>query len=151
AYSENLIGGALLVAPIEWVLHEPILAMNLAALITVPLSALGAYVLARRLGLSVAASAVCGLVFGFAPPRFLRMEQAHLTAVQWIPFSLAYAHTYLNTGRARDLRVAILFFTAEVLASGHGAVFLSAALLGLVLYRFALGGRISLRTLAANI
>lgn len=144
AYSENLIGAALLVAPVEWVVQDPFLGFNLAALITVPLCALGAFVLARRLGLDSASAWICGLVFGFAPPRFLRIDQLHLTAVQWIPFCLAYAHTYASTGRAVDLRVALAFLSVQILSSGHGAVFLLSALAGLVVYHLATGGRLRL-------
>ena len=128
AYSENLIGAALLVAPVHWLLQEPLLTMNLAALATVPLCALGAFVLARRLELSLPAAWICGLVYGFAPPRFLRLDQAHLTAVEWIPYCLAYAHTYVKTRRPYDLRVAIAFLSLQALTSGHGAVFLIFAL-----------------------
>jgi len=51
AYSENLIGSALLVAPVMWLTHNPVLTMNVAALITIPLCAIGGYVLGRKLGL----------------------------------------------------------------------------------------------------
>jgi hypothetical protein len=128
AYSENLIGVALLVAPLAWALQNPVLTMNVAALASVPLCAIGAFVLARRLGLSAAAAWICGLVYGFAPPRFLRIDQAHLTAVEWIPFSLAFAHAYVSTGRKNDLRLAIAFLSLQALSSGHGAVFLLVAL-----------------------
>src|SRR5712692_10204276 len=143
AYSENLIGSALLAAPVYWLTHNPVLTMNVADLITVPLCGLGAYVLARRLGIGPGGAALSGLVYAFAPPRFLRLDQAHLTAVEWIPFSLAYAHAYLDTGRRRDLHLAIGFFTLQVLTSGHGAVFLTSALLGLIAFRLALGGRLA--------
>jgi hypothetical protein len=139
AFSENLIGSALLVAPLLWLTHNPVLTMNVAALITVPLCALGAYVLARRLGIGVAGAALAGLIFGFSPPRFLRLDQLHLTSVEWIPFSLAFAHAYLDHRKRRDLWIAIAFFTVQALTSGHGAVFLAITLLGLFLYRIALG------------
>ncbi len=139
AYSENLIGSAALVAPVLWLTHNPVLTMNVAALITVPLCALGAFVLARRLAVSLPGAVIAGLVYGFSPPRFFRLDQLHLTSVQWIPFSLAYASTYLTGGRARDLRIAIAFFALQALTSGHGAVFLALALGALAIYRLALG------------
>ena len=142
AFSENLIGAAMLVAPLQWILQDPFLVFNITSLLTVPLCALGAYLLARRLGLGEPAAWICGLVFGFAPPRFLRIDQAHLTAVEWIPFCLAYAHTYASSGRKRDLRVALAFLSLQILTSGHGAVFLLATLAGGALYVLATGGRI---------
>ena len=88
---------------------------------------------------------ICGLVFGFAPPRFLRIDQLHLTSVQWIPFCLAYAHRYVRTRRAFDLRVALAFLSLQLLTSGHGAVFLLAALAGLVVYLLATGEPVQFR------
>jgi hypothetical protein len=145
AYSENLIGSAFFAAPIIWLTGEPVLAMNLAALITCVLCGLGAYLLARRLHLSVGAAFVCGIIFAFAPPRFFRMGQVHMTAVQWIPFSLACLHTYLDSGRRRDLLLAIGFFSLQALASGHGAVYLFLATVALITWRVLLGTPLALR------
>jgi hypothetical protein len=135
AFSENLIGSSLIAAPIIWLGGGPVLAMNLVALSSIPLSALGGFLLARELDASPHAALVAGLVFGFAPPRFFRLDQIHLTTVHWIPFALAFAHAYLKRGRPRDLRLALAFFTLQALCSGHGAIFLLVALLALLLYQ----------------
>lgn len=145
AYSENLIGSALLVAPVEWITGNPVLTMNVAAIVTIPLCAFGAYLLARKLGISVWGAAIAGLVYGFSPPRFFRLDQLHLTNVQWIPYSLAYAHAYLDGRRARDLRLAIGFFSLQALTSGHGAVFLLVAVALLAIYRVVFGEHFDLR------
>ena len=139
AYSENLIGAALLVAPVQWLMQNPWLTFNLSVLATIPACALGGFVLARRLGASSTAAWICGLIYGFAPPRFLRIDQAHLTSVAWIPFCLAYVHSYLATGRRTDLRIAIAFLSLQVLTSGHGAVFLLFALGVLLIVELATG------------
>src|SRR5678815_1157947 len=52
AYSENLIGSAFFAAPIIWLTGEPVLAMNLTALITCALCGVGAFMLARRVHVS---------------------------------------------------------------------------------------------------
>jgi hypothetical protein len=139
AYSENLIGDVIVAAPVLWTTGNSVLALNVVALTSCLLCAVGAYVLARRLGASRPAAVLCGIVFAFAPPRFLRIGQLHLTVVQWIPFSLAFLHAYLDQGRPRDLRLAVACFTLQVLSSGHGAVFAAMSLGGLLVYRFALG------------
>jgi hypothetical protein len=139
AYSENLIGSALIAAPIIWLTGDTVLAMNLVALSSCVLSGSGAYLLARRLGIGVLGAVVSGLIFAFAPARFFRMSQIHLTAMQWIPFALAYLHDYFKEGRARDLRIAIGFATLQVLCGGHGAIFLGAAAIALAIYEL-LGG-----------
>ncbi|MBM3780965.1 MAG: hypothetical protein FJW29_04710 [Acidobacteria bacterium] len=135
AYSENLIGSALLSAPVQWLTGNAVLALNLVSMLTVVLSGAGAYRLGRALGLSRAASVVAGVAFAFAPPRFVRMGQLHLTAIQWIPFALASLLDYLNHGRRRDVLLAVAFATLEALSSGHGAVFLLVAVVLLLAYR----------------
>jgi hypothetical protein len=139
AYSENLIGSAFFAAPILWLTGNAVLAMNLTALLTCVLCGTGAFFLARRLNMSVAAAFLCGLVFAFAPPRFIRIGQLHMTAVQWIPFSLAFLHTYMDRGTRRDLLLAIACFSLQALSSGHGAAYLVVAIVALLAWRFLFG------------
>jgi hypothetical protein len=144
AYSENLIGLALFSAPVQWLTGNPVLAMNVAALLACLMCGVGAYVLAARLGLSSRAALICGLVFAFSPARFVRTGQLHVGAVQWIPFTLAYLHAYLDRGGKWNLRLAAAFFALQALTSGHGAVFLTAAAGGLIAYRCLLGEPLAL-------
>ena len=134
AYSENLVGSAIVAAPILWTTGNPVLAMNLVALLAAAMCGVGAYALARQVGLAPAAAIVSGLVFAFSPPRFLRLDQLHLATMQWVPFGLASLHAYLDGGRPFDLRLAAAFFTLQALTSGHGAVFLASAMLALVTF-----------------
>jgi hypothetical protein len=143
AFSENLLGSTLFAAPVLWTTGDPILALNVVALSSIVLSALGGFVLARRLGLGTAAALLCGMAFAFSPARFFRLGQLHMTTIQWVPFCLAFVHAYLDGGRRRDLRIALAFFTVQVLTSGHGAVFLLVALVCLLGYRFLLGEQFS--------
>ena len=151
AYSENLIGSALIAAPVIWLTGDAVLAMNLVALSSCLLCGLGAYLLARRLGIGALGAVLAGIVFAFAPARFFRMSQIHLVAMQWIPFALASLHSYFDTGRARDLRLAIGFATLQVLCGGHGAVFLGVAGIGLVLDRLVRGEPVALLQRARDI
>jgi len=139
AYSENLLGSVPFAAPVLWLTGNPVLALNVVALLSVVLCGLGAYVLARRLGMGTAGALLCGLVFAFSPARFFRIGQLHLTTVQWMPFGLASLHAYLDEGRGRDLKLAAFFFTLQALATGHGAVFLAVAMCLLVVFRLATG------------
>ena len=145
AYSENLIGSALFAAPIIWLTGDLVLAMNLVALLTCMLCGTGAYLLARRWHLSPHAAFICGIVFAFAPPRFFRMGQLHTTAVQWIPFTLAFLHSYLERGRRRDLLLALACWTLQVLSSGHGAAFLAVAIVILLAWRLVFGQPVTWR------
>ena len=139
AYSENLIGSAFFAAPVIWLTGDPMLAMNLVALLTCVLCGTGAYLLARRLHVSVTGAFICGCIFAFAPPRFIRIGQLHMTAVQWIPFALAFLHTYFERGTRRDLLLAIGCFSLQALSSGHGAAYLFVSIVCLLAWRFAFG------------
>jgi hypothetical protein len=139
AYSENLIGASIFSAPVWWATGNGVLAMNVAALASCALCGAGAWLLARRAGLSASAAFLAGVVFAFTPPRFLRLPQLHLAMIQWVPFALAFLHAYLDGGRPRDLRLAALFFSLQALTSGHGAVFTAVAGAALIVYRTALG------------
>ena len=139
AYSENFIGSALLAAPVLWLTGNPVLAFNLIALTSVVLCGMGAFFLARTLRVSAAGATLAGIVFAFSPARFLRIDQLHLGPIQWIPFCLAYLVRYLDDGRPRDLRIAVVFFTLQALTTGHGTVFLVVAVLTLVGCRLAYG------------
>ena len=102
----------------------------------------GGFLLARRLHVGVAGAFICGLIFAFAPPRFFRLGQLHLTAVQWIPFSLAFLHTYLERGTRRDLLRAAACFSLQALSSGHGAAYLLVSTIALLGWHAARGGGI---------
>lgn len=145
AYQENLIGSAFFAAPVLWLTGNPVLAANVVSLLACVLCGLGAYVLARRVGIGETGALLCGVIFAFSPPRFLRFPQTHLAVVQWIPFSLASLHAYLEGGRRRELLLATAFFTLQVVSSGHAGVFLVVAVLLMVAYRLALGEPILLK------
>src|SRR4029077_3173625 len=115
AYSENLIGSTPFAAPVLWLTGNPVLAMNAVALASCVLCGLGAFFLARRIGVSTPASVLSGIVFAFSPPHFFRFDQLHLATVQWLPFCLAFLHTYLKDGRPRDLQAAAALFTLQAL------------------------------------
>jgi hypothetical protein len=142
AYSENLIGSAFVAAPFFWSTGNAVLAMNLVAMSSVVLSGLGTYVLARGIGMGPAAALAGGIIFAFSPARFFRFAQLHLTALQWMPFTLAALHGYFESGKRWQLRLAIALFTLQALTSLHGAVFLSIAVAVFLVHRAALGAPI---------
>ena len=136
AYSENLIGSSLLAAPVIWLTGNTILGMNLVALFSVAAGAFGAFLLARRLGLSAAAALLAGIVWGFTPPRFFRMDQLPISSVQWIPFALWALHAYFDTRRSRYLKIAVAVYSLQALTSGHGAAMLTLAIGMLLVWKW---------------
>lgn len=151
AYSEHLLGSAVVGAPFLLATDNPVLAMNVVVLLSCVLSGAGSFLLARQLGIGSAGAFVAGVVFAFAPPRFTRLAQLHLATVQWIPFCLAFLHRYLQRGRSRDLRVALAFFALQSVTSGHGGLFLFLALLALGAYLVARRALPAPRTLMRDV
>ena len=151
AYSENLIGSSLIAAPVLWMTGNPVLAMNLVALVSSVLNALGAFSLARRLGITGTGATLSGLVYAFTPPVFLRLDQLHLVALPWIPFALGRFHSYLERGRRRDLWLTILFFVLQALTSGHGAVFAALSLGVVFVWRLLSVGRTDLLRIGRDV
>lgn len=139
AFAENLLGSALISSPVIWISGNPVLGLNIVMLITCALCGLGAYYLGRRVGMTALGALLTGTIFAFAPPHFGRLSQPHLNAVQWLPFTLASLHAYLDGGRRRNLWLAVAFFTLQALASGHGAVYATLCVAALLLYRVAFG------------
>ncbi|HEY7172787.1 MAG TPA: PA14 domain-containing protein [Vicinamibacterales bacterium] len=139
AYGENVIGLAIFSAPVVWLTGNLLLAANTVSLLSPVLCGLAAYVLARRVGLSVAAAIVCGIIFECAPPRFFRIGQMNLSNIQWIPFALAALQAYLATGRPLYLRLAAACVTLQALVSGYAAVFMLVALLLFAAWHLLLG------------
>jgi hypothetical protein len=137
AYSEHVVGSAIVGAPFLVASGNPVLALNVVILLSCVLSGAGTYFLARELGIPRAGAFAAGVIFAFAPPRFTRLAQLHLATVQWIPFCLAFVHRYLRAYRRRDLIAAIFFFTLQSITSGHGGLFLLLSLLALGLYLLA--------------
>ena len=137
AYSEHVVGSAVLGAPFLISSGNPVLALNAVVLLSCVLSGAGTFLLARQLGISGWGALAAGVIFAFAPPRFTRLAQLHLATVQWIPFCLAFVHAYLRAGRRRDLQIALACFTLQSITSGHGGLFLLLALLALLGYLIA--------------
>jgi hypothetical protein len=151
ALSENLIGSAFFAAPVLWLTGNPVLAMNVVALLSVALCGFGTYLLARRIQLGIGAAIVCGIIFAFSPARFFRFAQIHLTAIQWIPFTLVFLHSYFDDGRKRDLRIAIGFFTLQALSSLHGAVYVSLATAVFLIHRLLNGAPLAFAQRAGDV
>ena len=151
AYSEHILGSAVLGAPALLATGNPVLALNVIVLLSCVLCGLGAYVLARELGASVPAALAAGVIFAFGPPRFVRLAQVHLATVQWIPFGLAFLHRYARGSRRADLLATAAFFTLQALTSGHGGLFMALALGALVLYLWAFGRLPGLRRVLGDL
>jgi hypothetical protein len=112
AYSENLLGIALAVAPSYLAGASALTTYNIAMLLGFTLSAYGAFVLARKMTGSTVAAIVAGLLFGFVPFRFDHLAHLQMVWGGWLPLSLAaLLHLHERPTRGR----AVLFCLALVM------------------------------------
>ncbi len=102
AYSEPLLGQALLGWPLFQLFPDALLATNLLLVLTFALSALATHLLMRELTGSDA-GAVCGAVlFVFNAYTLSHLPRIQLVTLQWIPLALLFLLRFLERGRARD-------------------------------------------------
>jgi len=95
AFTETLVGQAVLVAPVIWLTNNPVLAYNLLLLASFILCGWGTYLLAKDLTNSRVAALGAGIIFGFFPHRFGQLSHLHLLAAQWMPFALLFLRRFI--------------------------------------------------------
>ena len=100
AFSENLLGTAIPVAPLNWLGH-PILAYNVAFMLSFVLTGVATTLWVRHLTGSLAAGLVAGVIWTFGPPRMGHLAQIQMLSGQWVPLAFLGLTRYLETGRTR--------------------------------------------------
>jgi hypothetical protein len=118
AFSEHFIPQTVLILPVYWLTHNPILSYNIAFLTSYVLTGLGTALLTRALSGSLAAAVLAGVVAAFNEYRLV-WEVAHLQtlSIYWFPFVLYGIDRYFATGRRHGLVLAGLSWTALNLSS----------------------------------
>ncbi|MBW3561550.1 MAG: hypothetical protein KY437_03550 [Actinobacteria bacterium] len=115
--------------PLQWLLGVG-LAYNLIAGSALVLAAVGAFVLARDVGLDGSSSFVTGLAYGFAPTLVdrLAIEHLNLAFTVWVPLSLLALRATLRSGRRRPSLVLGVLVAFAVYTDLTIAVFTGLAL-----------------------
>ena len=114
AYSEHLFGLSLLSTPVYWATGSPVVAYNVAFLLTFPLSGLAAYLLVFELTRRRDAAWLAGLAFAFAPYRMAHLAHVQVLASYWMPLGLFALHRYYRGAGRRWL----LLFGVATLMNG---------------------------------
>ncbi|MBI5876291.1 MAG: hypothetical protein HZB53_01465 [Chloroflexi bacterium] len=145
AYSENLIGSALLALPVAVLSGEPAVAYNVVFLSGFALSGFGMYLLMLSLTRNRVAAFAAGVAFAFAPYRMASLPHIQLVTLQWLPLALlalrrvirgngAFRSVALGGRRhaAGDQRSAIVLLVVcawwQIATSLHGGLFMALAL-----------------------
>ena len=94
ALSELLIGLLPITAPVQWLTGSPLIAYNIAFLVSFPLCGLAAYALALEVTGRRDAAFLAGLVFAFGPYRMNQLSHIQMLSYYWAPVSLFALHRY---------------------------------------------------------
>ena len=132
AYSELLLGNALLALPLTAITGNPVFGYNVALLLSFFLSGFGAYLLVLRLTRSWGAGLVAGTIFAFSAYRLTNLAQAQLLITQWLPLALVALYSLMRRPSLRSVAIFGLFFCLQALSSFYYAILLALAVVGFV-------------------
>jgi hypothetical protein len=114
AYSEHMLGVAILTAPIQWVFGNAVLTYNVAYIGSYALAGFGMFLLTRALWGRADAAVLAGLAFALTPYRLAQSTHLQVLMNGWMPIGLLGLHRYFAGGSRRWL----LVFTAAYLLTG---------------------------------
>ena len=100
AFADHLLPEALMVAPVQWLTGNPILASNVALLLALTLSALAMFALVGEVTGSAAAGFVAGLAYAFNSFTLHELPRVHVLNVQWWPLAILFLLRFSQGGRA---------------------------------------------------
>jgi hypothetical protein len=120
---EPILGTTVLLVPFWPFTSDAVWLFGVARLLTFVLSAFTAYLLARDMGASEAASLVGGAAFAMSPIRTDQIAHLSTLGTQWLPLVLLFMFRFFREGRRRDAFLAALFFVLQGYACGyHGLI-----------------------------
>ena len=119
AFSENLLSLAPITTPIIHATGSPLLAYNVAFLLSYVFSGVAAYFLALVLTRCHAASFVAGVAFAFAPYRLSHTQHLQLLSSYWMPVAIAALHLFAASARWRWAALFAAAWALQALASGY--------------------------------
>jgi hypothetical protein len=123
ALSETFLGILPLTTPLQWLGASPVLAYNVAFLLSFPAAALAAHALARELTGRHDVAIIAGLAFGFNPYRASQMPHMHLLWTCWLALGLLFLHRYLRTQRRRELAFFAVCWFVNGLTTGYFLIY----------------------------
>ncbi len=135
AYSEFLIPQAIVTAPVYFLTGNPLLAHNVALLLSLVATAFCAYLLAKHLTGDRFAAFVAGLIFAFNPFMFDHLSQLQVLGAAGLPLSLLWLHRYFETGEFRYVGWFSVTYVAQALGNAYYAVYLTYMAAFFILFR----------------
>lgn len=149
AYSDHMIGAAIVAAPFYLITGNPIFAHNAFTFLSFVIGGVGMFLLARRLTGSAAAGLIAGIIFAYCPWRLAHVgAEINQLANQWMPFALLFLHRALDDDSKWWEPFALgIFIALHSLGSFYHAAMIGVMIISIVASRLAISrGRFSKRT-----
>ena len=137
AYSEHLIGTAVLAWPIIALTNNPILAYNIITFLFFVLGAYCMYLFMYYLTRNSAVSIISAIIFGFNPFRVIHFSQIHLQVIFFFPLILLILHKLVNSKRNRDFVYIILAYVFLGYTSGHYFLMMAIVIATFIIFYYA--------------
>lgn len=131
AYSETLLGSALLIFPLALALDLPVLQHNLALLSGFVLGGYTAFLLGKMVTRHTLAAILVGVIFVFNAYRLSMAPKPQMLTLQWLPLALIYLWRLARWGRGRDALLLAFFLILQILTTLYYGLF-TALLLALL-------------------
>ncbi|MEO6213608.1 MAG: hypothetical protein ABIP65_08280, partial [Vicinamibacterales bacterium] len=128
AFTESLVGLTPITSPVIWVTGNPVLAHNLALLLSFPFSGLAAYWLCRELTSNDGAAFIGGLAFAFSPYHVAQLPHVQVLHAYWLPLTMFALHRFLRTRRRAWLGLFGAAWILNGLSNGYYLLFLGVLL-----------------------
>lgn len=125
AWSEHLLGIAVLTAPIYWLTGNIVVTYNIAVIGSIVLAGMGLYLLARELTGRRDAAWIAGLTFACLPYRVAQASHLQVLYAGWMPLALLGLHRYFRTGSKRALAGFVAAYVLTALSNGYYLFFLA--------------------------
>ncbi|GEM_PF-1638032 len=123
-FDGSVLGAAILTLPLAIVGVPPLAIYNIAVLLSLMLSALAMYALARRFGAVPIAAFGAGAIYAFAPMHLDRVGHIAFLSAQWFPLTLLFLDRLLETPRTRDALALAVCLAMAALSSQYYAIYL---------------------------
>jgi F5/8 type C domain len=144
AFSEHLLGLAWIATPVRWLTGSPVVAYNVAFLLSFALSGWAAYLLAFELTGRRDAAWVGGALYAFCAYRVEQLAHLQMLSSYWVPIALLALHRFRRSGRRRWLAAATAAVVLQGLSNGYLLLYLPVLLVlwGLWFLRSTWSGRL---------
>jgi hypothetical protein len=119
AFGDHLLPEALMVAPVNWLTGNAVLASNVGVVLGLWLSGLSMFALVRRSTGSWGAGLVSGVLYAFNSFTRHELLRVHVLHLEWWPLSLLFLGRFVEQGRGRDARLLAVTLALQGLSGAY--------------------------------